>query len=174
MTSEISVQGINHRIFSVRGHRVMIDSDLAILYEVETGALNRAVQRNKIRFPEDFVFQLTETEEDFLRCQIGISNDSRGRGGRRYLPLVFTEQGVAMLSSVLRSEKAALVNIEIMRTFVKLRAFLLTNQELAKKLYELESKYDMRFREVFEAIRSLMVPSETKRRKIGIRPDNED
>ncbi|MCM2281439.1 MAG: ORF6N domain-containing protein [Bdellovibrionaceae bacterium] len=174
MPSDISSHDIRHRIFFVRDHRVMLDSDLAKLYGVETGALNRAVQRNKVRFPEDFMFQLTEIESESLRCQTGISNDPMHRGGRRYLPLVFTEQGVAMLSGVLRSEKATLVNIEIMRAFVKLRAFLLTNQELARKLNDLEKRYDTRFREVFEAIRSLMSPPEIKRRKIGIRSDQED
>ncbi len=172
MASEISVQNINHRIFLIRGIRVMLDSDIAKLYGVETGALNRAVQRNKIRFPADFMFQLTE--EESLRCQIGISNGQTGRGGRRYQPMVFTEQGVSMLSSVLRSEKAALVNIEIMRAFVNLREFLLTNQELARKLSELEKRYDTRFREVFDAIRILMTPPVEKRRKIGIRSDQED
>lgn len=120
------------------------------------------------------MFQLTEIEEESLRRQIGTSNEAAGRGGRRYLPLVFTEQGVAMLSSVLKSEKAALVNIEIMRAFVKLREFLLTNQELARKLNDLEKRYDTRFREVFEAIRSLMSPPDIRRRKIGIRSDPED
>ncbi len=152
----------------------MLDSNLALLYGVETGALNRAVQRNKIRFPEDFMFQLNEIEEKSLRCQIGISKERKARGGRRYLPQVFTEQGVAMLSSVLRSEKAALVNIEIMRAFVKLREFLLTNQELARKLSELEKRYDASFRDVFLAIRSLMSPPEVKRRKIGIQSDERD
>jgi len=150
----------------------MLDVDLARLYGVETGALNRAVGRNKLRFPEDFMFQLVENEEEFLRCQFGISNGTQ-RGGRRYPPLVFTEQGVAMLSSVLRSEKAILVNIEIMRTFVRLREILLSHQDLARQLLELEKKYDIRFREVFDAIRSLMTPPESKRRKMGFHA-NED
>ena len=168
-------QEITQKIYFIRGHRVMLDVDLANLYGVETGALNRAVRRNQFRFPGDFMFQLTETEEEFLRCQIGISSlPGNKHGGRRYLPLVFTEQGVAMLSSVLRSEKATLVNIEIMRAFVKLRKFLLTNQDLAQKLNDLEKKYDTRFREVFEAIKSLMNPPEIKKRKIGIRSDQED
>src|SRR4051812_7879341 len=119
-----SVQKINQRIFLVRGYRVMLDSDLAALYGVATKTLNRAVYRNKVRFPNDFMFQLTQNEEENLRYQIGTSSlESPTHGGRRYLPIVFTEQGVAMLSSVLRSEKAVLVNIEIMRTFVKLREF---------------------------------------------------
>ncbi len=116
------------------------------------------------------MFQLTENEEAILRCQIGISRQKTDQhGGRRYLPLVFTEQGVAMLSSVLKSENAVLVNIEIMRTFVKLREILLSNQELAEKLTELEQKYDVQFKAVFEAIRKLMMPPDPPpRRRIGI------
>ncbi len=149
----------------------MLDAGLANLYGVETKALNRAVRRNKIRFPEDFMFELTEAEANSLRRQIGTSKSngkSERRGGSRYLPMVFTEQGVSMLSSVLRSEKAALANIEIMRSFVKLREFLLTNQELARKLSKLEEKYDVQFTEVFNAIRELMTPPEPPRRRIGI------
>jgi hypothetical protein len=128
-------------IYLVRGHRVLLDSDLANLYGVETGALVRAMHRNAERFPEDFVLQLSE--EEVLRCQIGIS---RGRhGGRRYLPYAFTEQGVAMLSSVLRSERAVQVNVEIMRAFVRLRQLVSTNAELARKMDELERKYDGQF-----------------------------
>jgi len=169
--NELRADQINQKIFFIRGLRVMLDVDLAVLYGVETKALNRSVRRNQIRFPPDFMFQLTENEGEFLRCQIGTSKTSQSkdpRGGRRYLPLVFTEQGVAMLSSVLRSEKAALVNIEIMRAFVKLREFLLTNQELARKLAELESKYDVQFKAVFDAIRQLMMPPDPPRRRIGI------
>ena len=168
MTNSQSAQGINQKIYFIRSHRVMLDFDLAALYEVETKTLNRAVRRNKIRFPEDFMFQLTEQEAEFLRYQIGTSKTD-GRGGRRYLPLVFTEQGVAMLSSVLRGQKAALVNIEIMRAFVKLRFFILTNKDLARKLYDLERKYDAQFKAVFDAIRELMTPPpEPPRRRIGI------
>lgn len=143
----------------------MIDSDLAELYEVSTGALNRAVQRNIIRFPSDFMFQLTEIESENLRCQIGISSSY---GGRRFLPYVFTEQGVAMLSSVLKSEKAALVNVEIIRTFVRLREILLSNQDLAQKLKFLEKKYDVQFKAVFDAIRELMSPVRNSQRRIVI------
>ncbi len=169
MNDQPSSQDITQRIFFIRGHRVMLDSDLAELYRVETGALNRAVLRNKIRFPADFMFQLLEKEEDFLRCQIGISKTTPDlRGGRRYRRYVFTEQGVAMLSSVLRSERAALVNIEIIRTFVKLREILLSHQDLAKKLFELEQKYDSQFRAVFDAIRTLMAPPDPNQRRIGI------
>ncbi|MDZ4676463.1 MAG: ORF6N domain-containing protein [Oligoflexia bacterium] len=143
---------ISQKIFFIRGHKVMLDSDLALLYEVKTKNLNKAVRRNIIRFPEDFMFQVTEKEGEFLRFQIGTSKiraTDDERGGRRYRPLVFTEQGVAMLSSVLKSEKAALVNIEIMRTFVRLRQLLLSNKELSERLDELEKKYDSQFKAVF-------------------------
>lgn len=158
----ISQQQISKKIYFVRNHKVMIDSDLAELYEVKTGALNRAVQRNIIRFPSDFMFQLTNAETDNLRCQIGTANM------RRFLPYAFTEQGVAMLSSVLKSEKAALVNIEIMRSFVKLREILLSNQDLAQKLKYLEKKYDVQFKAVFDAIRELMNPSKNSTSRIVI------
>ena len=129
----------------------MLDRDLALLYGVETKVLNRAVKRNLKRFPADFMFKLTSDEADILRCQIGTS--SLSHGGRRYLPYVFTEQGVAMLSSVLNSERAVLVNIEIMRAFVKLRRMITSNAELSRLLDELENKYDKQFKVVFEAIR---------------------
>jgi hypothetical protein len=145
----------------------MLDRDLALLYEVETKVLNRAVKRNLQRFPSDFMFQLTAEEADRLRCQIGTSNE--GRGGRRYLPNVFTEQGVAMLSSVLNSERAILVNIEIMRAFVKLRQMLASNAELSRRLDELDSKYDKQFRVVFDAIRQLMATPVRGRKEIGFR-----
>ena len=145
----------------------MLDRDLALLYEVETKVLNRAVKRNLQRFPSDFMFQLTPDEADSLRCQIGTSN--KGRGGRRYLPYVFTEQGVAMLSTVLNSERAILVNIGIMRAFVKLRQMLASNTELSRRLDELESKYDKQFRVVFVAIRQLMATSVRDRKEIGFR-----
>ena len=145
----------------------MLDRDLASLYEVETKVLNRAVQRNLKRFPSDFMFQLTAEEADFLRCQIGTSK--KGRGGRRYLPYVFTEQGVAMLSSILNSERAVLVNVEIMRAFVKLRQLLASNTELSRRLDELESKYDKQFRVVFDAIRQLMTTPVRDRKEIGFR-----
>lgn len=145
---------IENAIYLIRGEKVMLDRDLALLYEVETKVLNRAVKRNLQRFPSDFMFQLTADEAFVLRCQIGTSNE--GRGGRRYLPYVFTEQGVAMLSSVLNSERAILVNIEIMRAFVKLRQLLASNAELSHRLEELEGKYDKQFKVVFDAIRHLM------------------
>jgi len=158
---------IEKAIYLIRGEKVMLDRDLALLYGVETKVLNRAVKRNLQRFPSDFMFQLTAEEADRLRCQIGTSNE--GRGGRRYLPYVFTEQGVAMLSSVLNSERAILVNIEIMRAFVKLRQMLASNAELSRRLDDLESKYDKQFRGVFDAIRQLMATPARGRKQIGFR-----
>jgi len=135
----------------------MLDADLAELYGVETKALLQTVKRNLDRFPEDFAFQLTNQDLSNLRSQIVTSS----WGGRRYLPYAFTEQGVAMLSSVLRSARAVQVNIEIMRTFVRLRQLLTSNVELARKLAALESKYDAQFKMVFDAIRALMKPPES-------------
>lgn len=149
-----TVAGIETKIYLIRGHKVLIDFDIAALYGVETRTLNQAVRRNSERFPEDFMFQLTEIEEKFLRSQIVISKP--GRGGRQYRPMAFTEYGVAMLSSVLRSDQAIQVNIAIMRTFGKIREVLESNKELARRLLELESRYDEQFRDVFQAIRELM------------------
>ena len=143
----------------------MLDADLAGLYGVTTKRLNEQVRRNRSRFPEDFMFQLTSKGAASLRSQIATSN--KGRGGRRYAPYAFTEQGVAMLSTVLNSERAIQVNIEIMRAFVRLRQMLASNAQLARKLNALEKKYDSQFRVVFEAIRELMTPPEPKKRKIG-------
>jgi hypothetical protein len=156
---------IERSILLIRGHKVILDSDLAGLYGVTTKRLNEQVRRNLSRFPEDFMFQLTESETDLLRSQFATSK--KGRGGRRYPPYVFTEQGVAMLSSVLNSERAIKVNIEIMRAFVHLRRMLASHADLARKLEALEKKYDAQFKVVFEAIRELMKPPETKRRPIG-------
>ena len=161
------VENIEKAIYLIRGEKVMLDRDLASLYGVETKMLNRAVKRNLQRFPPDFMFQLTNDEGERLRCQIGTSK--KGRGGSRYLPLVFTEQGVAMLSSVLSSERAVIVNIEIMRAFVKLRQMLASNVELARRLDELESKYDKQFKIVFDAIRQLMATPVRDRKEIGFR-----
>jgi ORF6N domain len=163
---------IKRKIYLIREHKVMLDADLAELYGVKTFNLNKAVKRNIGRFPEDFMFQLSKEEADSLRFQIGMSKEA-GRGGRRYLPYVFTEQGVAMLSSVLNSERAVKVNIEIMRAFVKLRQLLATNAELARKLAALEKKYDAQFRVVFDAIRELMRPPEKPKRKIGVKRESE-
>ena len=166
-TDLISSEKIENAIYMIRGEKVMLDRDLALLYGVETKVLKRAVNRNLLRFPPDFMFQLTADEAEVLRCQIGTSK--KGRGGSRYLPYVFTEQGVAMLSSVLNSEGAVLVNIEIMRAFVKLRQMLTSNAELARRLDELESKYDKQFKVVFEAIRQLMSTPIQDRKEIGFR-----
>ena len=151
-------------IHFLRGQKVMLDADLADLYGVETGVLVRAVTRHCKRFPPDFMFRLHQREFRRLRCQFGISN---ARGGRRYRPYAFTEQGVAMLSSVLNTDRAVDVNIEIMRAFARLRRVLESNETLAKKLDALERKYDGRFAEVFEAIRLLMKPDVPARGRIG-------
>ena len=166
-TQLVSLQDIERRIFVIQGHRVMLDIHLAQLYEVETKMLNRAVKRNWDRFPEGFAFRLTPEEYENLRFHFGTSSLW---GGRRYLPCAFTEQGVAMLSSVLRSKRAVRVNIEIMRAFVRLRQWLLTHEELSKKLTALEEKYDSQFKVVFDAIRKLMTPppqEEKSKRRIG-------
>jgi len=163
MKALLPTEVIERKILLIRGQKVMLDSDLAELYGVETSNLNKAVKRNIDRFPEDFMLQLTKEEADSLRFQIGMSK-TEGRGGRRYLPYAFTEQGVAMLSSVLNSKRAVQVNIAIMRVFVKLREMIASNKELAKKLDNLEKKYDTQFKVVFDAIRQLMTPSEPKRR----------
>jgi hypothetical protein len=156
---------IERSIFLIRGHKVLLDVHLAALYGVTTKRLNEQVRRNRSRFPEDFMFQLTSEEAASLRSQFATSN--KGRGGRRYAPYVFTEQGVAMLSTVLNSERAIQVNIEIMRAFVGLRRMLASNAQMARKLVDLESKYDAQFKVVFDAIRQLMTPSEPKKKKIG-------
>ena len=146
---------------------VMLDSDLAALYDVTTGNLNKAVKRNPQRFPSDFMFQLAAEEAEDLIFQIGRS---KGRGGRRHRPYAFTEQGIAMLSSVLNSERAIKVNIAIMRAFVKLRQMLYTNRELAQKFSELErrvGKHDEEIAAILEAIRQLIAPPEKPRREIG-------
>ena len=145
----IPLERIQQQIFLLRGQKVMLSNDLAALYGVEAKALNRAVKRNIGRFPDDFMFQLNDEEWTNLKCQIGTSS----WGGTRVAPYAFTEQGVAMLSSVLRSPRAVHVNIAIMRAFVRLREMLLTNVELAGKLADLERKYDSQFKAVFDAIR---------------------
>ncbi|NWF57098.1 MAG: ORF6N domain-containing protein [Syntrophaceae bacterium] len=161
----ISVSRIEQKIYLIRGQKVMLDADLADLYGVETKVLKRAVNRNRERFPEDFMFSLNNQEVIRLRCQNGTSKT--GRGGSRYLPYAFTEQGVAMLSGVLTSPRAIKVNIEIMRAFVRLRRILASHAELARKIEELEKKYDSQFKVVFEAIRQLMAPTEKEPKKIG-------
>jgi len=162
----IPVERIERAILLVRGEKVMLDRDLAGLYGVTTGNLNKAVSRNLGRFPKDFMFQLTRDEFANLKFHFGRSS----WGGPRKLPRVFTEQGVAMLSSVLRSTRAVAVNIEIMRAFVRLRRLLASHADLARKLDDLEKKYDRHFAAVFDAIRQLMEPAREKSRgKIGFR-----
>ena len=168
--SLIPVDRIEKAILLIHGQKVMLDADLAELYGVETRVLVQAVKRNLERFPEDFMFQLSQEEFAILRSQIVTSSDW---GGRRYPPYAFTEQGVAMLSSVLRSRRAIQVNIEIMRAFIRLRQMLASHVELARKLDALEKKYDAQFKQVFEAIRQLMAPPEPKRRPIGFRKGDE-
>jgi len=171
MKELVPVEIIESKIYLIRGHKVMLDSELAELYEVETKVLIQAVKRNVQRFPEDFMFQLNDREFMNLRSQTVTS--SSGHGGRRYIPYVFTEQGVAMLSSVLNSERAVQVNIAIIRAFVKLREMLSTNKDLARKLADMEKKYDSQFKIVFDAIRQLMTPAEPKKDKIGFRRDKD-
>jgi hypothetical protein len=160
---------IERRVLRVRGHNVMLDGDLATLYRVDVRTLNQAVKRNRDRFPSDFMFRLTAQETKSLRSQIVISKV--GRGGRRNAPYAFTEQGVAMLSSVLRSTLAIQVNIEIMRAFVKLRRVLESHGDLANRLDDLEEKYDEQFTVVFAAIRKLIAPPKAIRKKIGFRAE---
>lgn len=162
----VAVEQIERSILMIRGQKVMLDADLATLYGVETGELVRAVKRNIGRFPDDFAFLLTAKEFTNLRCQIGTSSLSN-YGGRRYAPFVFTEQGVAMLSSVLRSPRAVQVNIEIMRAFVRLRELLASHKDLSRRLDELEQKYDKQFAVVFDAIRQLMTPPTKEQREMG-------
>ncbi|OIN97129.1 DNA-binding protein [Candidatus Desantisbacteria bacterium CG1_02_38_46] len=162
---------IERKILLIRGYKVMLDSDLAQLYGVTTKRLNEQVRRNIKRFPDDFMFQLTKKEYDSLRSHFATSKERRG--GRRYLPYSFTEQGVAMLSSVLNSERAIQVNIAIMRVFVKIRKILSTHKELAYKLSQLErkiEKHDEEIQAIFEAIRQLMIPPEKSKRQIGFHP----
>ena len=167
-TAAAIVDRVHQRILTIRGWRVMLDADLASLYEVDVKVLNQAVKRNRARFPGDFMFQLTVEEASRLRSQSVTLEKGRG-AHRKYRPFAFTEQGIAMLSSVLRSPRAVLVNIEIMRVFVHLRGLLQTNAELARRVAELEAKSDTRFRAVFEAIRSLTTAPERPRRRIGFR-----
>lgn len=188
-TALIPAELIKQSILLIRGQKVMLDETLAQLYGVETKVLNQAVKRNRDRFPRDFMFRLNKEEWDilryhfeiskpeFLRSQIVTSKTESLRsqiatsklkgGGRRYTPYVFTEQGVAMLSSVLRSERAVKVNIEIMRTFVHLRQMLISHEQLSRKLESLEKKYDKRFKIIFDVLRELMKPPEIKPKPMG-------
>ncbi|MFH1712900.1 MAG: ORF6N domain-containing protein [Candidatus Jacksonbacteria bacterium] len=163
----LSTNYIASKIYFIRGRKVMIDKDLAMLYEVETKQLKRQVKRNIERFPADFMLELTMREyQNFLRRQFGILK--RGKHAK-YRPYAFTEQGVAMLSSVLRSRQAIHVNIQIMRAFTQLRTMLMAYSELKKKIEEMESKYDRQFKKVFEAIKQLIIQKEEPRAEIGFR-----
>ena len=163
----IKTERIERKVLRLRGQNVMLDEDLATLYGVDVKALNQAVKRNRDRFPSDFMFRLTAQETRSLRSQVVTSKV--GRGGRRNAPYAFTELGVAMLSSVLRSALALRVNIQIMRAFVTLRRVLDSRGDLANKLDELEEKYDRKFAVVFEAIRKLMTPPGPRQSRIGFR-----
>jgi hypothetical protein len=169
--SLIPAARIERSILLIRGERVILDADLAMLYDVATKVLLQAVKRQIERFPLDFMFQLTKEEFDLLRSQTVTSSQW---GGRRYPPYAFTEQGVAMLSSVLHSPRAIAVNIEIMRAFIRLRRMLASHADLARKLEALEKKYDTQFKVVFDAIRKLMTPPEPKRRRIGFQVREDD
>ena len=167
----MQLQLIQSKIYEIRGQKVMLDFDLADLYEVQTKNLNLAVKRNIKRFPLDFMFQLSKSEWERLRLQIETSN---GRGGTRYLPYAFTEQGVAMLSAVLNSDKAIDVNIAIMRAFVFIRQYALTHKDLTEKLKQMEGKYNKNFKDVYEALNYLLKKDEqqiqqSKRTQIGFK-----
>ena len=169
MNEIIPQEIIEKKIYLIRRQKVMLDADLAELYDVQTKVFLQAVKRNIDRFPKDFMFQLTKEEFSNLRSQFVTSS----WGGRRYLPYAFTEQGVAMLSSVLNSKRAIHINITIMRIFIRLRNLLISNTSLARKLKALEKKYDSQFSIVFDAIRQLMTPPEPKKRMIGFRREND-
>jgi len=160
---------IQTKIYEIRGHKVMLDFDLAELYETETKYLKRTVRANIKRFPSDFMFELSKIEWETLRCNISTSNT---RGGTRYLPFAFTEQGVAMLSSVLNSDKAVQVNIQIIRAFVFMRQYALSHKDLTDKLLELESKYDRQFKDIYDAIsfllqKDIQETGQKQRKRIG-------
>lgn len=159
----IPMERIAAKIHLIRGSKVMLDRDLAELYQVETRALKQAVRRNSARFPEDFMFEISQEEFNNLRSQLVTSS----WGGLRHMPMAFTEQGVAMLSSVLHSERAIRVNIEIMRAFTGLRRMLAGHEDLRLKIEELEQRYDEQLRAVFEAIKGLIEVEATPQRKIG-------
>jgi hypothetical protein len=166
MKSLVPIEVIEKKILFIGGQKVMLDSDLAALYGVTTKRLNEQVRRNLKRFPTDFMYQLSAEEFESLRSHFATLKSGRGKH-RKYLPQVFTEQGIAMLSSVLNSDRAIAVNIQIMRAFVKLREMISTRKDLARKLGELEKKYDSQFQIVFEAIRQILEVEEKPKRKIG-------
>lgn len=168
----VSAARIGRVILRLRGHNVMLDGDLAQIYGVTTKRLNEQVKRNRERFPEDFMFQLTAEEIRVLRSQIATSN--RSRGGRRTRPFAFTEHGAVMLASVLNTPIAVRASIQVVRAFIRLREIIATHEKLAHRLDELEKKYDERFKVVFEAIRQLMAPPNPKRAPIGFRKEDGD
>jgi phage regulator Rha-like protein len=170
MKELMPVEIIEKKIYLIRGNKILLDSDLAELYGVEVKQLKRQVRRNINRFPEDFMFELQKEEYESLRSHLGTLK--RGEHAK-YLPYAFTEQGVAMLSSVLNSDRAIEVNVQIMRTFVKLREMLSTHKDLARKLADMEKKYDSQFKIVFDAIRQLMKPDEPKKKPIGFRREQD-
>ena len=163
MTNILPIERATGKIYRIRGLSVMLDMDLAELYGLETRTLKQAVRRNINRFPDDFMFELTKTEFENLRSQIVISS----WGGLRFAPMAFTEQGVAMFSSVLRSKRAIKVNIQIMRVFIQLRQMYIRHEDLKQKIIAMELKYDRQFHVVFEAIKQLMEENEKPKRKIG-------
>ena len=167
----VPVERIERVILSIRGEKVMLDSDLAELYGVTTKRLNEQVQRNRNRFPQDFMFQLIPEEWNALRSQSATLK--RGQH-RKYLPYAFTEHGALMLANILNSERAAQTSVQVVRVFVRLRQMLASNAELSRKFAALEKKYDRQFKVVFDAIRQLMMPPETKRREIGFHVKRED
>ena len=165
MSSLVPLEIINQKIIYLRDQKVMLDYDLAALYDVNTKRLNEAVKRNIERFPEDFMFQINDEEFENLRSHFATSSEKHG--GRRYLPYAFTEQGIAMLSGVLRSEKAVQVNIAIMRAFVQMREAMLSNKDMARKIDEMESKYDGQFQIIFDALRSIFEAPVPDKPQIG-------
>ncbi len=166
---EVPQESVKGKILLIRGHKVMLDRDLAYLYGVETKYLTRQVRRHKERFPSDFLLTLTQQEFANLKCQFGTSS----WGGTRYLPYAFTEQGIAMLSSVLNSKRAIQVNIQIMRTFTKLREMMQTHKDLKRKVESMEKKYDHQFRIVFDAIKKLLEPPAKTKKSIGFHTTDE-
>ena len=166
MPELISIEAVASKIFFIRSVKVMLDRDLAELYGVETRVLNQAVKRHEKRFPEDFMFQLSKSEYDFLISQ-SVTSKKSGRGGVRKMPYAFTEQGVAMLSGILNSDRAIAVNIQIMRTFTKLRHMISDNEDLKRELAELSKQTDERFQIVFETLDQLLTVGVNEKNKIG-------
>lgn len=161
----VSIAQIESSIYLIRKHRVMLDEDLARIYGVSTKRLNEQVRRNLNRFPSDFMFQLTYQEVTLLRSQFATSKE--GKGGRRYYPYVFTEHGAIMIANILNSETAVEASVQVVRAFIRLREFLISHADLARKITEMEDKYDGQFKVVFDAIRKMMIPSIPEKRRIG-------